>query len=349
MEEITQLEDNKKAKNALLEDHLDQAKESLKYYREMREKCATQWKEILKLEQLPSLSSVQRDELQHLKNTFTLVLSADYQMNKLLPYWGRSPQPGSTYYPQKLSYDNLGIVDHRDEKGHLYLFSELIGPKNTNHTFSYILHYLRSTDKVPQWIKRVHIFLDNAGSTNKNQYMMGSVLECVQHDILSYFRVSFMIAGHTKFAPDRLFALCAKSFYASDVFSEADFSSVMGQHADVTFDHGRIVRCWRECVTTKYSNLPGIRSLHDFLAIKNPGQQAVMKVRNLVYAGPLIDTPMKLIGDYSPTTRVIPTINDTIAAKGLVKELTGVKFDHIKQMYSNFIQHEQWHELLADL
>ena len=151
----------------------------------------------------------QRDELQHLKNTFNLVVSADYQMNKLLPYWGRSPQPGSTYYLQKLSYDNLGIVDHRNKRGHLYLFSELIGPKNTNHTFSYLLHYLKCIDKVPRWIKRVHVFLDNAGSTNKNQYMMGSVFECVQHDILNYFRVSFMIAGHTKFAPDRLFALCA--------------------------------------------------------------------------------------------------------------------------------------------
>ena len=88
----------------------------------------------------------------------------------------------------------------------------------------FLLHYLKSTDKVPRWIKRVHVFLDNASLTNKNQYMMGSVFECVQHDILNYFRVSFMIAGHTKFAPDRLFALCAKSFYASDAFSEADFN-----------------------------------------------------------------------------------------------------------------------------
>ena len=157
-----------------------------KYYREMKERCSTQWKKIVELEQLPSLSSEQSDELQHLKNTFTLVVSADYQMNKLLPYWGRSPQPGSTYYLQKISYDNLGIVDHRNEKGHLYLFSELIGPKNTNHTFSYLLHYLKSTDKVPRWIKRVHVFLDNAGSTNKNQYMSLSVCNMIYLFIFVY-------------------------------------------------------------------------------------------------------------------------------------------------------------------
>ena len=88
--------------------------------------------------------------------------------------------------------------------------------------------------------------------------------------------------------------------------------------------------------------------MHDFLAVKNPGQPAIMKVHELVYACPLADTPMKLNGDFSPTTRVIPTVNDTFAAKGLVKELTGVKYTHIKQMYTNFIQHDQWHVLLTD-
>ena len=86
-----------------------------------------------------------------------------------------------------------------------------------------------------------------------------------EQNMLSYFRVSFMIAGHTKFSPDRLFALCAKAFYSSDVFNEDEFASVMGRNAGVMFDHGRIVRQWRETVTQKYSNLPGIRMMHDFL------------------------------------------------------------------------------------
>ena len=130
-----------------------------------------------------------------------------------------------------------------------------------------------------------------------------------------------MIAWHTKFAPDRLFALCAKLLYVSDVFSEADFSSIMGQHADVTLDHRRIVQCWRECVTLKYSNLPGILSLHDFLADKNSGQPAVMKVRDLIYTGPLVDTPMKLTREFYLNILVITTVNDTFTAKGLVKKL----------------------------
>ena len=98
-------------------------------------------------------------------------------MNKLIPYWGRSPQLGQTYYLQKVSYGVFGIVDHWEGGGHVYLVSEIYGPKNTesDYTVSYLLHYLTSTESVPRWVKRVQIFLDNAGSTNKKKYLMGSV------------------------------------------------------------------------------------------------------------------------------------------------------------------------------
>ena len=84
------------------------------------------------------LTADEEQTLQDLKNTFTLTISADHQMNKLSPYWGQSPQPGSTYYLQKVTYDIFGIVDHREESGFVYLLNELIGPKNTDHTVSYI-------------------------------------------------------------------------------------------------------------------------------------------------------------------------------------------------------------------
>ena len=99
--------------------------------------------------------------------------------------------------------------------------------------------------------------MDNAGSTNKNQYMMAAAFEIIQQNI---FQNSFMVEGHTKFAPDCLFALTAKAFNSAD---EKELIDVMENHASVTFDTGCIVRCWRNTVSEKYSNLPGIMiSLH---------------------------------------------------------------------------------------
>ena len=59
------------------------------------------------------------------------------------------------------------------------------------------------------------------------------------------------------------------------------------------------MRYFRDTVTQKYSNLPGIHSHHDFLAIKNPGTSAIMKVCELCYSGTLQNTPMHLTRGYT--------------------------------------------------
>lgn len=60
---------------------------------------------------------------------------------------------------------------------------------------------------------------------------MTSIFEIVQQSVLKYFRESFVVAGHTKFALDCLFALTAKAFYSSDIFIEKELLSVMENHA----------------------------------------------------------------------------------------------------------------------
>ena len=133
----------------------------------MTKRCSDQWKCIDSLEALSSHNEEQMKELEELKKRFNLTISEDYQMSKLVPScnWGFSPQPGSTHYLQKLSHDIFGIENHGTGDSAIYIFDERCGPKNTDHTISYIYHYLST---VPSWVRRVHLYLDNAGSTNKN-------------------------------------------------------------------------------------------------------------------------------------------------------------------------------------
>lgn len=92
------------------------------------------------------------EKLQELQHCYTLLIS-DYQMQKLVPHRGRSPQPGSIYYLQKLSFDLFGIVNHRDDSAAVYVFDERVGHKTADHTISYILHYMKS----PGSIKFVYV------------------------------------------------------------------------------------------------------------------------------------------------------------------------------------------------
>lgn len=61
--------------------------------------------------------------------------------------------------------------------------------------------------------------MDNAGSTNKNFYMVGFCQEIVQHGFFLPLELSFMIAGHTV---DRLFSKVANTYNKSDVFNFDD-------------------------------------------------------------------------------------------------------------------------------
>ena len=53
----------------------------------------------------------------------------------------------------------------------MYLFDERFGPKNTDHTVSFLTHYWRTISQQHPWIHRLAIFLDNATSTNQNKYL----------------------------------------------------------------------------------------------------------------------------------------------------------------------------------
>ena len=94
-EQTQQLESDIIELEAELQAHREAAMKSHEYYNDSKLQCNTQWKEIQRLKE-KERTKEEESELMKLQHLFTLVLSADYQMSKLVPYWGLSPQPGST-------------------------------------------------------------------------------------------------------------------------------------------------------------------------------------------------------------------------------------------------------------
>ena len=78
---------------------------------------------------------------------------------------------------------------------------------------------------------------------------------------------------------------------------------------------------WRKTVANKYSNLPGIRELHDFLALRNHGQDAAMKVRDNCYIRPLKKIPMKVAKGMNASEMALTCVGQMNFALGMVKEL----------------------------
>ena len=340
-ENVDKLREDLKALKDAHVAHKLKAQKSHSYYTEVTTRCSEEWATITSLEQKEVLSDTEKETLAGLKTRFTHVICADYQMAKLVPYWGLSAQPGSTYYLQKLSHDVFGIVNHGSGLSTVYLFDEQAGPKNTDHTVSYLTDYI---SKLPEWSRRVHLFLDNTCSTNKNYYLMSWAHEMVQQDRLSFFRVSFLLAGHTKFSPDLLFSKVAKSYNRSDVFNTDELKDVISPFAEVIVDDGALVCAWRDILSKKYSKLPGIQKLHDFIYVKNPvTSRVVAKVRELCYTGSFEYSTGHVLSRVQPSSNAIPTIesqNYVVLKK--TRELTDSKMKNLKQMYRDFIPRERW-------
>ena len=81
-----------------------------------------------------------------------------------------------------------------------------------------------------------------------------------------------MIVDHAKFDVDHAFSATAKAYNSSDVFTTRELPDVMSQSPSVTclVDNGKLLKPWRDKLSAKYSKLPGIRSLHDFITVRHP-------------------------------------------------------------------------------
>ena len=190
-DELKAYEESKQHLEEERSEHKEVATKSREYFKISKDKCAQSWSQIVQLGSISSQTAAERDELETLQHCFTLTISADYQQSKLIPSWCKSEQPGSTYYLQKVSHDIFGIVDHCEIKGvnTTYVFDERIGPKNTDHTISFLNHYWATVSRQYPWMKRLAIFLDNATSTNKNRYLFSWAMEMVSSCEISHYPV----------------------------------------------------------------------------------------------------------------------------------------------------------------
>ena len=339
-ENLRSLESTKDNLERELQSHKDTATKARDYYKQMTDKCKQQWSKIKQLTAIRIPSRSEKEQLQIAQHSFTLTISADYQQSKLIPSWGKSEQPGSTYYLQKVSHDILGIVDHSEDKSTVYIFDERIGPKNTDHTVSFLTQYWQSVSQQYPWIHRFAIFLDNATSTNKNKYLFSWAMEMVSTGKLDHIHISFMIAGHTKFAPDRLFSIIGSAYKTEDVFTIEELKSICDRCATCYIETGERILTWRDTLSEKYSDLPGVRKYHDFLVVRAHDQTVVMKVRERCFDGQWKDSPLH-VRDVSapglPTNSYKETQTRSISAEKMANMVT---------MYNRFISPDRRPEYL---
>ena len=313
-----------------LQGHKDDAQDALEYYRNMAITTQSQYTKITSLLSKEKRTKSEENQLKRLQDSFSAFISADYMMSKNLPFWGESPQPATTYYQMKLVCDLFGIVDHsKKASNHTYICDELVaGPKNTDHTISFLNHFIAT--KLDGWVKNITFCLDNA-KICKCKYLLAWADQVVNQGRFKSIRFFYLVVGHTKFEPDRLFSSIARTFYARDVFCIEMLQAIAVLYSSCHIFTSEQIFQWRSALGEKYTALTGINSLHDFITVKD-SSAITLKVRDYCYKGSYEVATIKK-SDFDSVALCRPISYESTAPK-----LTAQKLQQLTEQYDHYIK-----------
>jgi hypothetical protein len=155
-----------------------------------------------------------RDFQNHPSTVETLHISVDAMKIQSLPHFVY-PESHSLYFLNKLKMYVMGIVNEGTETSILYTWDATNGPTTTNHVLTCIWLFLQSARTNEKFLR---ITMDNCG-VNKAYLFTSFVVALVTLGYFERVDLDWLVVGHTKFAPDRLFGLASqilqKNEYAS--------------------------------------------------------------------------------------------------------------------------------------
>jgi hypothetical protein len=331
----------------LLEEHRMEANRELCHYREQTSESRSSYLHIQQIQEKKRRTGEDERQLQKLMDEITFTLSLDYQQSKLIPHWGNTSQPGETYYLRKLSHNIFGIIDHALAENTVYVLDErACGTKNADLTISLVDHYIHQ--KIPPWVRHLCLYMDN-GPTNKNQYMVQYGMELVQHHKYNTVRMCFLVAGHAKFDPDRLFSRIANTFNVSDVFVTeqllALIQNIINPTGSCIHITNRDVVDWKSLLVNKYKPLEDIKNFREFLIKHDENGKVAVFQRACCYEGNYIHTMLlkKGVDDCLDLRKKLHKF--TYDAKGVCSELSKEKVEDLCKMFDSCIDSDlrpQW-------
>lgn len=191
-------------------------------------------------------------------------------------------QPGPIYFKTPRKCGIFGVMCEAVPKQVNYLIDEASDDgKGANTTISYVHHFFQNHGPGET---HIHLHADNCSGQNKDNYFIWylawrTILQL--HESINY---SFLIAGHTKFGPDRCFGMIKKVYkvnFVSSLYEFADMvdaSSTNGVNkAQLVGTHdGRIIVSaynWSSFLGNYFIKLPNIKNYHHFRFSKDqPGK-----------------------------------------------------------------------------
>ena len=223
-------------------------------------------------------------------------------------------QPGPIYFKTPRKCAIFGIMCEAIPQQVNYLIDEAsdVG-KGANTTISYVHHFFEHHGLGET---SVHLHTNNCSGQNRNNYFVWYLAWRTILQLHLSVRYSFLIAGHTKFAPDRCFGIIKKLYkqnYISSIYEFANMvesSSTGVNKAQLVGTHDGTVIVpvydWCSYLEQYFKRLPNIKSYHHLRFTKDePGrvyfkesdlspEQSLMLLKNPAILPPASRLPAKV-------------------------------------------------------
>ena len=199
----------------------------------------------------------------------TVHYSYDYAQQ--LHYPADPYQPGPVYFKTPRKCGLFGVCCEAIPRQVNFLIDEgVLTGKGANSTISYV-HYFFERHGLGETFAQIHA--DNCGAQNKNNAFMWYYLWRVMTGLHHTIEYNFLIAGHTKFAPDWCFGLVKqrtrKTFISSlfDIARAVEDSATVNTAELAGLHNGTVLiptYDWMSYLDTFFKKIPHLKTYHHF-------------------------------------------------------------------------------------
>ena len=223
-------------------------------------------------------------------------------------------QPGPIYFKTPRKCAIFGVMCEAIPRQVNYLIDEAIDVgKGANTTISYVHHYFANHGLGET---SVHLHADNCAGQNKNNYFIWYLAWRTILQLHHSVKYSFLIAGHTKFGPDRCFGIIKRSYKLNYISSLYEFANMVESSSSginkaqlVGRHDGTVivpVYDWSSFLAPYFKRFPNIKKCQHFRFSKDePGkvyfkesnsspEQSIMLLKNRTILPPASQLPPEL-------------------------------------------------------
>jgi hypothetical protein len=244
------------------EEHLRVVGIERSHYKTTCDACKQSLRSYLESNNLPSLPSEPAEPCSR-----PIAAHYSFDMAQQVHYPCDPLQPGPMYFLTPRKCGIFGVCNEALPRQVNYLIDEAVDTgKAANNIISKLHHFFATHGSGEE---DLHLHADNCTGQNKNNAMVHYLAWRVVTGLHRNITLSFLVVGHTKFAPDWCFGLFKKRFRLTKIGTLADIAKAVDDSAKVNVpqlcgtEEGKVVvptYDWKNEFSSHLKNVPQLKT-----------------------------------------------------------------------------------------